>query len=200
MDNPISQYREFVATLARCAPDNLGSETFQYWIRHPRELSQFLSGLKREKATTTELPTYPKVGEVFELTLDPVKGLEMLKNSPREYLSDQEYWELRCQEITEPETRRFKLVSEDYKWAFNILCKALRKHGKVATAPWREALRASFRPDGHGPVGVAYDAWVDPDGDVYFPYVDTDGYSYFTWHVNCGEFDGSWRWLVQVSK
>ncbi|MDP2587789.1 MAG: hypothetical protein Q8P33_03380 [bacterium] len=198
------QFREFSAAVIRWLPD-LDSVIAQSWIDDQGALRDFLQGLDRGGKSETPSVTvkeatiaqpkavYPSIGEVFELTLEPVKALEMVKSDGY----NPEGWQFRGKEITKPETRKFKLVQVGYCDSFEQLQKKLKKHGKSPQGQWREAYKKAFpEPDGQGPVGFADPSWLSPDRRARFPFVRTGGASVFF----CADygFHEYWRWVVEV--
>lgn len=138
---------------------------------------------------------YPAVGQTFELTLQPVRGKEMV----RRFGYESRGWEFRGKDIIVPQTRRFKLVQVNYCRELEEIRTRLVEHGKVPEGQWITAFKAAYpEPDGLGPVGVADPSWVDPGGGASFPVVLTDGSLGFGWAD--GGRGARWRWLVEVSK
>lgn len=148
-------------------------------------------------STPSLKPTYPAIGEVFELTLDGV-----LENEPIEMVRRDGYnpegWKHTGKRVSGKQTRRFTLVSVSYSRTFDDLTRKLDEHGAIPEGQWREALKAAYQHDGKGPVGIADSSWVFPDGGAYFPCVYASGHSDFRWAGR--GFDDGWRWLVEASK
>jgi len=139
-----------------------------------------------------EFPTYPKDGEVFELSIkEPFTGLQMVKDDG--FTGN---WQFTGQEIIEPQTKRFKLVSIGYQPNFEAVKTELAKHGKIPQGQWRKAFKKAYPKTDGSPIGVADASWVRSSGSVRFPYVYSDGDEYFYWpgHV----FNDDWRWLVEA--
>lgn len=140
--------------------------------------------------------SYPKVNEIFELTLD---GLEV---QPIEMLWRDGYnldgWTHRGSVISGREIRRFKLVELDYSHSFEDLRSKLGSHGRIPEGQWREAFKA-FCPDNRdrGRIGVADASWVY-EGKYYFPFLRGRGYSRFCGVV--GPIPDNWCWLVEVNE
>lgn len=145
---------------------------------------------------TTQVPHYPAMGEVFELTLDG----DAPENQPLEMAHRDGYrtegWQHTGKKVAGKQTRRFKLVSVGYCRTFDELTRKLVKHGTIPDGQWREALKAAYQYDGKEQVGIADSSWVHPQGRDFFPYVSTGGYSNF--HFTDLDFDVGWRWLVEV--
>jgi hypothetical protein len=116
----------------------------------------------------------------------------------RDGYSKPEKWRHTGKKLAGNQTRRFKLVSVGYCRSLNEVRRKLKAHGGIPEGQWRESLKAAYRPDDKGHVGVADSSWVDPLGGVCFPYVGSGGYSYFDGSGH--GFHGDWRWLVEVSK
>ncbi|MDP2587614.1 MAG: hypothetical protein Q8P33_02475 [bacterium] len=138
---------------------------------------------------------YPALGEVFELTLQPISGLELV----RLFGIDPTHWQFRGKEITKALTRKFKLVEISYQPNFVAVLKALKAYGRPAKGLWLKAYKEAYPvPDGNGPVGFADPSWRTPSGYARFPCVSTDGHSAFDWDGFGYGFDGGWRWAVEV--
>jgi len=135
---------------------------------------------------------YPKIGEVFELTLDGndpnVQPLAMVKN----YGYNPEGWKHDGKTVEGQQTQKFKLVQKGGSWD-----EIGKEVGNDLEGQWLEAFRKAY-PESNGkhPVGVHDASWVVPYGSAYFPYVGRDGGPGFLWsgHV----FSVSWLWLVPV--
>jgi len=129
--------------------------------------------------------------QTFKLTLNPVKGVDFPKKFG--YSGD---WKFTGKEITEKQTKAFKLVEVGYQPDFESLKKELEKHGTIPQGQWIMAFKEKY-PKGIGEwVGIADSSWVDPGRDVYFPFVFTDVDLSFGWTGS--DFDADWRWLVEV--
>lgn len=90
-----------------------------------------------------ELRTYPQDGEVFELSItEPFTGLQMI--------TDEGFtgtWRFTGQEIAEPQTRKFKLVSIGYQPSFEAVKEELARHGKIPQGQWRKAFKKGLPED-----------------------------------------------------
>lgn len=145
--------------------------------------------------------TYPAVGEVFELTLDG----DASENNPIEMVRRDGYrpedWRHKGEKVAGEQTRRFMLVSVGY-CHFGELVRRLVKHGTIPGGQWREALKAAYKSDRKGPVGIADASWMclfdRPFGRTGFPSVHENDCSYFDWAYPNFGFDDGWRWLVEV--
>lgn len=137
--------------------------------------------------------SYPALSEVFELTIDqPFTGLGMVREDG---FTNWQEWRFTGREIV-PQTKRFKLVVVGYQPNFEALTKELTKHGVIPQGQWRKSFKKAFpRPDVKGPIGVADDSWVYPDGNYYFPCVSRGGLPHF--HCAGNAFNARWRWLVE---
>ena len=138
------------------------------------------------------------MGEVFELTLDG----DAPENQPLEMVRHDGYdwkvWQHEGPVVKGSQTKRFKLVKVGYCRTFNELRRKLGAHGEIPEGQWREALKAAYKSDGKGHVGVADSSWVGPRGRAPFPCVLAYGHSFFLWAD--GDFNDDWRWLVEASK
>jgi hypothetical protein len=158
---------------------------------------------KKEERIMTSQPkvesgSVPDVGQVFELTLNPVV-------SPLDMVSGDGYtaskWKYTGTAITESQTRRFKLEQVGYCSNLDEVRRKLTKPGqKPAEGQFREAFKALYpKPDGQGPIGIPDASWVGPSGGADFPVLRGSGKawrSFFDW----ADFrrEGFWRWLVEV--
>ena len=155
----------------------------------------------QEKPETPEenpvVPAYPKVGEIFELTLDG----DLPENQPLEIVRgfgyNPEGWGHKGPKVSGQQTRRFKLAQVGYCNNLDVVKERLKAHGENPEGQWMKAFKAAYsQPDGNGPVGVADASWVGPHGGAGFPGVGTDGVLGFRW-TGSGQ-GGGWRWLVVV--
>lgn len=139
---------------------------------------------------------YPKLGEVFELTLngnDPdVQPLAMV----RKYGYKPEYWKHSGKTVTGQQTRKFQLVSVGYCTGWYELAEKLATFGPTPEGQWLEAFKTEYGPGGNCHIGVADPSWVDPHGFAVFPCMHNDGDSNFDWADS--DFSVRWRWLVPV--
>ena len=137
--------------------------------------------------------TYPEVGQVFELMLteDQLDGIDMVKN----FGYNPDGWRYTGQQPT-PETGKFKLVQVGFCNNLQEVAQKLKEHGDIPAGQWLQAFNAVYpKPDGNGPIGVADNSWVDPDGSLGFPCMRSDGGAVFYWaDFGLGEV---WRWLVR---
>lgn len=141
------------------------------------------------------LPVYPAVGEVFELTLDG----DAPENQPLAMVQQGGYngaWQHKGLLVTGRQARRFKLVQVGQQPGLVAVGVELAVHGRVPPGQWREALKATYRQDGQGPVGVADPSWQSPFGRVCFPYINTDGSPGLA--LADLDYRKDWRWLVEV--
>jgi hypothetical protein len=146
---------------------------------------------------TAASPTYPKVGDVFELTLD----FEAPANEPMEMVEEFGYnsagWSYVGQPVTGKHTSRFKLVEVGYCSNIDKVKAKTEPFGKTPAGQWINAFKAAYpATDGKGPVGVADDSWIGANGRANYPYILAVGFQHFNYggHVR-GE---DWRWLVEV--
>lgn len=124
----------------------------------------------------------------FELTLNPISGLELIKEFG--YFGE---WIFKGKEA-EKQTKTFMLVNVGY-------CKDLRevkekiKDYEIPQGQWIKAFKDKFEPKGI--IGIVDDSWVDPGGSASFPVLREYGeawYGLFVW-AGIGRV-GRWRWLV----
>lgn len=142
--------------------------------------------------STPSLLPMPADGVEFNLTLDPIAPLEMVRNDGY----DPEDWSHNGLVITTPQTSRFKFVSIGCQPDLNAVIAALKQHGTIPGGQWREAIKKVFKPDGLHPRGIADPSWESPNGRACFPVVGGGGGSRFGW---AGFVHGEgWRWLVVI--
>jgi hypothetical protein len=146
-----------------------------------------------EVSSQPAVPTYPAIGEVFELTLDG----DVPENQPLQIVKDCGYtgkWRHNGRTVKGKQTRRFKFAQAGYQPNLDGVKAALPTSGSVE-GQWIKAFKAAYpQPDGNGPIGIADASWILPLGVAYFPVVYTDGYLGFGWADN--DRDARWRWLV----
>jgi len=138
-------------------------------------------------------PTYPEVGEEFELTLTQAHcdGFLMIAN----FNYPNGSWKYRGQQLEAGQTARFKL---EQVGACNSLLQVMEKLQKYDYVPgqWIQAFKEAYpEPDGSS-VGVADCSWESEKGDaVGFPFINGRGIGYF----GCAqhEIHESFRWLVR---
>jgi hypothetical protein len=139
---------------------------------------------------------YPKVDEVFELTLDgdapENQPLEMVR---RDNCNNPEEWRHRGRVVNGRHIRRFKLVRIGYHGSFRDMRREIDSLGRVPEGQWREAFKAAYPHSGYGTVGIADDSWLDPDDNASFPYI-YDGISRFGFPSY--KFSTNCVWLVEV--
>ncbi|MEQ1917854.1 MAG: hypothetical protein ABL955_01535 [Elusimicrobiota bacterium] len=130
------------------------------------------------------MPQYPADNEVFTLTIaKPFTGMDMVRDSGFKMWHE---WKFVGQEITEPRTGRFKLVT---------IGRCI--DGAIPQGQWRRALAAAYpKAVSDGPIGVADASWIEPSPTDQFPFILDEGEESFD-HVE-DMFDGTWRWLVEV--
>lgn len=144
--------------------------------------------------TATKL-VYPEIGQNFTFTLQPIGGLEMVKNDG---YYDWEKWGFTGTEIDAVQTGQFKLVQVGYQPNIEAIRRECEKQGVLIPGQWREAFKASYpQADGKGPVGFPDLSWVHPLGRAGFPCVNTRGDSVFDWAD--GALNDDWRWLVGMA-
>ena len=158
--------------------------------------SVFERAKARLAGAPTPQPTYPAVGEVFELMLDGDA------HSPLEMVQRDGYsgnWKHKGPVVKGRHTRRFKLVQVGYCRNLDEVRQKLVAHGEIPEGQWREAFKAAYpNPDGKGPIGFADPSWLDSHDVASFPYVYSLGSSFFRWAVS--DRSGRWRWLGAVGK
>lgn len=176
-------------------PPLLSQDVALGWADNREALAREFAFLTGERPR----PVYPANGEIFGLTLnadDPANDpLEMVR---RDGYEKPESWRHAGTKLTGAITRRFKLVAIGYCPSFEEIKKRLKEQGRIPEGQWREPLKAKYREDGKGPVGIADASWTYPPSDAYFPYVLGDGSSGFRW-IGFG-FRDACRWLVEVSE
>ncbi len=141
------------------------------------------------------MPQYPVDDEVFTLTIEkPFTGLEMV----RDYgFIEWQRWKFFGQEITEPQTKSFKLVSIGRCIDFDMVKRKLTEHGAIPQGQWCRALASAYpKAVRNGPIGVADASWGEPSPADHFPFILDDGDESFDHVVDM--FDGAWRWLVEA--
>ncbi len=190
-------YVEFQKAVLGSLPRDISDELALDWAGNGEKLTQVLRTalISNEATEQTELvPLYPADDEVFELSIEPFTGLEMVRDDG---FDNWHKWQFNGKEITERETKRFKLVPVGYQPNFDAVKEKLAKHGTIPQGQWRKAFKKAYpKPDGKGPVGVADASWVNPSGGVGFPCVRGGGDEYFPWTGN--GFLRSSAWLVEV--
>lgn len=137
----------------------------------------------------------------FELTLDGDAEvndpLEMMRH---DYGCNQlEKWRHIGNKVVGKQTRRFVIVPVGYCANFSILQEKLAKEGTIPEGQWRQALKATYKPDGRGAVGIADPSWVDSYGTVRFPYVDGGVDSSYLRLPGRGYHWTKW-WLIEFSR
>lgn len=139
---------------------------------------------------------YPKVGQVFELTLSP-GNLTKKSESPI-----RTKWKYIGQKITKPQTRKFKLVQIDRCANWQELTEKLQAQGNIPEGQWLEVFLNKFginhnHDKNEGSIGVADASWIDSCGASRFPLVDSDGNQFFGYTTG-HQFGSLFRWLVEV--
>lgn len=142
---------------------------------------------------------YPKVGEVFELTLDSerpdVQPLAMLKSSGYPPAG----WKYKGKTMAGILTRRFQLVSVGLASNWRDLSDKLLVYGESPAGMWIKAFMDAYpNPDGHGRIGILDDAWQDPKYYACFPSIYSSGILYFSQTLR--KFSEHWRWLVYAKQ
>ena len=149
---------------------------------------------------------YPKVGEIFELTLDG----DAPENQPLEMLPRSCYhlgqWEHHGSVVKGKHTRRFKIVELDYCRNFKKVLQKLAAHGKVPEGQWLQAFKHRHpRLELGEEVSIADASWADWTGPTYFPFLDSGfpfndrGPFVLLCKINNGNVAGR-RWLVEVNE
>lgn len=155
------------------------------------------TGNTANEAAATPAPTTPRPmpadNEEFDLTINPIAPLKMVENDG---YSDYKKWQFHGHEIKVSQTRRFKWVAVGYCRNLDEVREKLEPHGSIPGGQWREAVKATFQPDGQHPRGIADPSWESPDGRRRFPCVGEDGDSDFFWAGRARR--EYWRWLVEV--
>lgn len=141
----------------------------------------------------------PKVGEVFELTLngdDPDNQPSAMVAACQE---DPSVWTHKGPTVTRTVTKRFKLVKVGSCNTFKELKERLQAHGTIPESQWLKVFTTRFtRHDHDDGVAVADDSFVlSPGGGRSFFYIGDEGFPVLT--PRGGPMSGMWRWLVQVS-
>ena len=149
--------------------------------------------VEAELAEQPTVPSYPAVGEIFELTLDG----DAPENQPLQIVRDCGYtgkWRHNGRTVKGKQTRRFKFAQAGYQPNLDGVKSALPTSGSVE-GQWIKAFKAAYpQSDGNGPVGIADASWIYPPVGADFPVVLTDGDLDFYW---AGYGQGAdWRWLV----
>ena len=141
------------------------------------------------------MPQYPPDNEVFTLTIaKPFTGMSMVRDDGFKMWRE---WKFVGQEITQPRTGRFKLVTTQRSIDFAMVKSKLVLHGAIPQGQWRRALAAAYpRAVSHGPIGVADASWIEPSPTDQFPFILDEGQESCDHVVDM--FDGTWRWLVEV--
>jgi hypothetical protein len=153
--------------------------------------------LTENSPATNTSPAYPKVGDVFELTLD----FDAPANEPLEMVEEFGYnstgWSHTGTKMTGQHTRHFKLVQLGYCSNIDKVKAKTATLGATPEGQWINAFKAAYPvPDGQGPIGIADDSWIGANGRANYPYLLAVGFQHFNYggHVR-GE---DWRWLVVV--
>jgi hypothetical protein len=143
-------------------------------------------------------PTYPGVGDVFELALNG----DARENQPLEMVDSFGYnpegWCHKGPTISGHQTRRFKLVQVGYCSNLDKVKEKTSALGENPAGQWINAFHSTYpKSDGQGPIGIADGSWVGPNGRANFPYVLAVGFLHFN---IAGHIRGEdWRWLVAVT-
>jgi len=143
----------------------------------------------------------------FELTLKaPIDGLKLLElfGCPNGSRHGRAEWSYEGQQMVDPLTRRFKLVSVGECRHLSEVLRRLTAYSGVPQGQWLEAFRRAYpKYDGHGFVGVADPSWfcasdLCTNGHERFPILAPAANSWdphFTSMVLTG--DDKRRWLVE---
>jgi hypothetical protein len=154
------------------------------------------SSIETALAVSTS-PTYPKEGEVFQLTLD----FDAPENEPMEMVEEFGYnsagWTYVGAKVTGQYTRQFKLVSPGYCSNTDKVRAKTAEFGATPAGQWINSFKKAYPiPDGQGPIGIADDSWIGANGRANYPYLLAVGFQHFNYggHVRGDD----WRWLVVV--
>ena len=192
----IGQLADFLSTGTKALTllaDQLGPDLAHKWAGKSELMQERILRVLREPM---QIRHYAD-GVAFSLTLDG----DAVENQPLEMVQSDRYagtWQHNGPTVKGRQTRTFKWVSVGYCDNFQELVAKLKKHGDIQEGQWREAVKATFEPDGEHPRGIADPSWVGPRGRAHFPSVLAYGRSYFYWAER--DFGDVWRWLVAVSK
>jgi len=142
---------------------------------------------------------YPKLNEVFELTLDG----DASENTPigmvKAFGYNPDGWPHNGQVVEGTQAKRFKLVQNGYQPNWEAVKKALEEYGPTPEGQWMKAFKDAYpTPDGKGCVGIADASWVSPLGFVCFPFVGADGEPGF--RFSAVVIYVRWRWLVPADE
>ncbi len=142
---------------------------------------------------------YPKVGQVFELTLIP---RNMAKNSENLRRTK---WQHTGQKITKQQTRKFKLVRIDRCNSWEEITEKLQAQGKIPEGQWLEVFLSKFGVNydcnkNNGSIGVADASWIDSCGAARFPCVAPDGSQFFGYSSINNQLSSLFRWLVEITE
>lgn len=121
--------------------------------------------MKRKKVNQRSFRSCPKVGEVFELTLDgDTPGYQPLAIIDDDYRHQYEH---QGPIVKGAHTRKFKLISLDLYENFGQLKLALRQHGQIPEGQWLKVFYDKFgawkwRPEDTQDldIGVADASWI----------------------------------------
>ncbi len=140
---------------------------------------------------------YPRVGEVFELTLDGAAP----ENQPLEMVESFGYnpagWSHNGPTVSGQKTRRLKLVQVGYCSNMEKVKVKVGAEGAFPEGQWINAFKAAYpEPDGQGPIGIPDASWIDSGGRANYPYILAFGLMQFNY---AGHIRGEdWRWLAAV--
>lgn len=139
-------------------------------------------------------PSFPVVGQIFELTASS-------EVTPLGLVADFGYtpskWRTSAAAIPAGTTSRFKLLAVGYQPDLAAVARACKAQGgKETNGCWMKVFDDIFGSNGRNPVGIPDASWGLPFGDTLFPMVNENGYRNFGWagsHRNA-----YWLWLVEV--
>ena len=158
---------------------------------------------KRAEGAKVVKPTYPVVGQVFELTLDG----DAPENQPlamvrRIGYSTWEKWLYKGPTVKGIQTGVFKLVEFDRFLKFDDLHRILDTHGRIPEGQWAQAFKTAYpKYDGVCSIGFPDKSWVDDIGWNRHPLMY---YTDYILNLGLAHRDGRidlwhpWLWLVEV--
>jgi hypothetical protein len=144
--------------------------------------------------------SYPKVGEVFELTIPVISPYMMLRwaGVTREDARRAENFRFLGDKMTVPIRGHFRIVQVGYQPNVSHLSAALDEKGYRPNGQIMKGFHDRYPvTDGEGPIGVLDSAWVHMLRGPCFPYIDKRGIP--SLRRNSGEFSSVWRWIAGVS-
>ncbi len=132
-----------------------------------------LPRVTREKRNLA-MESYPLPNQVFELSIEvPFPGIDVAHANGHIHTT----WRFVGDEITQAETRCFKLVSIGAQKDFSTAKQELRGHGYLPPAQYVEAFRARFpKNDKKGSINVGDSVFIDPCGRPCFATIRQGNY------------------------